>query len=201
MKNLFFLSLSLILAFTAAAQNPRPTKSRFLNSSRSTFHVEKGDILVYHVKSAAGEYDLVITVNRFDSVAAFEYEIPQQGKKGSIEISQDALAETKNYLINFEGNEKLNTASALWLSMDNYTDIADNDEQRTDMQLNNSTEEFKRTSASTMKINYKGKEKIITLLKVKAANSNNEFWVMNDEANPLILWWNVNGVMELKEVR
>jgi hypothetical protein len=72
------------------------------------------------------------------------------------------------------------------------------------MNFGSGLEKFVRQRGSTLKIKYKGKDKIVTIYDIanEDASGNKTFSVLTDEQNPLIVKMNSMGYkITLKEVR
>ena len=204
MKNITLsVLLILIINIGFSQYNPRPTNSRFFNSKNSTFQIKSGDILVYNVKSANQSYDAIVTVLTFGEAITFDYKVPEKKQSGNIQIKSDAVNNASSYRYIFNDYPAFSDGSITWLSKKNWRDLASKD-QKTTMDFGSGSESFIRERASTLKIKYKGKEKIITIYDIANADNGNKktFSTLTDEQNPLIVRMNNNGYkMTLKEVR
>jgi hypothetical protein len=186
-----------------AQYNQRPTKSRFFNSKHSTFQIKPGDILVYSAGNGGDTYDVVLTVKKYGDVITLNYSIPQKTQSGTVNIQNNLANSASTYDYYFVSNNNNPTdKSSIWLSKQNWRDLASTD-KKTNMDFGGGAESFIRAGASTQKIKYKGRDKIITVYNI--ANKNTEdkktFTVLTDEKNPLIVSMNYGGTLTLKEVR
>jgi hypothetical protein len=201
-KMILPLLLAAVVNVCEAQYNPRPTKSRFFNSKHSTFQVKPGDILVYNVNQNGEMYDLIVTVKNYGDFINFNYNIPQKKQTGTVNLQSNAVKSGTNYNVQFASNNMLPDKSSIWLSRLNWRDLASVD-KKTSMDFGEGTETFVREDASTIKIKYKGKDRILTGYNI--ANQNNEnkktFVVLTDEKNPLIVSMTQGGTFTLKEVR
>jgi hypothetical protein len=201
-KTTLLLLLLYITTFAIAQDNTRPSKSRFWLNKASTFQVKPGDILVYQLEDSGQQFDLLVTIKKFGETISFDFNIPGRNKKGSVTIQSNAIKSTSAYNLNFNNSKTASGKSSLWLSKANFRDLTGSDKQ-TRMDLGAGTEVFTRTSTSTQKINFKGREKIITMYNVSdnGTSGTTFFSVLNDLDNPLII--NMKGEMKitLKEVR
>jgi hypothetical protein len=200
------LSLLFALIFTIiiceAQYNPRPTKSRFFNSKHSTFQIQPGDVLVYSHKTVSGEeQDVIVTIEKFGEGLSYHYKM-SGGNDGQVTINSNTFSTNSNYSYNFSDAATQTNQNNLWLSKKNWRDLASKD-KRTVMNVGNGAETFVRNSGSTLKINYKGKEKIITVYNIIGSSTvdSKSFTVLSDEKNPLITSMNFGGILTLKEVR
>jgi hypothetical protein len=197
----------LMMAFTGiceAQYNPRPTKSRFFNSKHSTFQVKKGDILIYKVNTGKETFDATLTLTNYGDVISFNYNIPTKKQQGKVSIASEAINSANDYPIAINiSEENLSKGSVMWLSKQNWRDLASVDKTTT-MNFGSGLEKFVRQRGSTLKIKYKGKDKIVTIYDIanEDASGNKTFSVLTDEQNPLIVKMNSMGYkFTLKEVR
>lgn len=199
MKQFVLLLTSLSLFATAFAQdNERPTRSRFWKSKMSTFTVKPGDILVYNVNNGSENQEMLVHVKSFGNTISYNYEFPKQQRKAIVSLDAAAIASGNTYNINFQP-EASSVKHSVWLSKKNYTDLAA--VGVTEMNFGNGAQQYTRGNTGTLKINYKGKPRIITLFNVSAPNSSNQLGILTEDKNPLIVTLN-NGVgLALKEVR
>lgn len=199
-KSLFTLTLILTFCSAFSQTNPRPTPSRFWNNNLSTFSTQPGDILVYQVTYNGKTYNLIATVKKYGDEIIFNYTIPETDIKGTASITATAVKFANSYV--FTNNVKnLNDKSTLWISKDNYRDLASGDKQ-TRMDIGNGLDTFVRQSTSTQKVLYKGKEKIMTIYKVTNKNGRaGELSILTDPNNPLIVKMDFGWKAILKEVR
>jgi hypothetical protein len=201
MKKLVLLLFTALLLNTAFAQNnPRPTRSRFWNNKYNSFYIKAGDILVYNVDNNGDKYDFIVRIKKFGNDISFDYSMPQKGNKANVMIQAGAVSDASTYVNDFAStNKNLKDKSTVWLSHSNYTDLASDGEAT--MDFGNGKETFTRGNTGTLKINYKGKEKIITLLNAQNAGGNYKIGVMSEEKNPLIVTMDLGWKLTLKEVR
>ncbi|HEX8334703.1 MAG TPA: hypothetical protein VF622_18920 [Segetibacter sp.] len=200
--------LSLVLAafvnVCEAQYNPRPTTSRFFNSKHSTFQVKKGDILVYKVNTGKETFDATLKVTSYGDAISFDYNIPKKKQQGKVTIESNAVNNASDYPIVFESNNPaLSTGSVIWLSKNSWRDLASVDKTTT-MNLGSGSERFVRQRASTLKIKYKGKDKIVTIYDIANEDTAGKktLSILTDEQNPLIVRMNNMGyTLTLKEVR
>ena len=187
-----------------AQYNPRPTKSRFFNSKHSTFQIKNGDILVYQLKNEKEIIDMALTVTSYGDVISFDYNVPQKNQQGNVTIESTAVNTATNYPFWFDtSSPSLSNGSVIWLSRKNWRDLASKD-KKTTMNVASGLETFNRERASTLKIKYKGKEKIVTTYDIANQNADDKksFSVLTDEQNPLIVRMSILGnTLTLKEVR
>ncbi|WP_207493408.1 hypothetical protein [Aridibaculum aurantiacum] len=194
---LAFICVSLLSA-TFAQDNPRPTKSRFWKSKESTFAIKPGDILVYQVQDNGETYDLLVHVKSFGNSINFTYDVPQKNNRSAVMIEAAAVKDNTAYnnIFSTAGKGK----STLWLSKKNWRDIAT--VGATAMDFGNGSQQFTRVNNGTIKINYKGKPKILTLYNVTAEEGNKRsFGVLTEENNPLLVTADDGINFKLKEVR
>lgn len=196
------------LSFNALAQdNPRPTKSRFYSSRYSTFQMKANDILVYTIQTDSSKYDMIVTVKQFGSSLGFIITVPSKKITENIIVNADDVMEQRKYDNLFTNiQSKFTQLSTVWLSKSNYRDLAADGE--TMMDMGNGREKFIKTNTGSLKINYKGKLKIITLFNIVNEGTNGEhnnarkaFAVLTDLNNPLIISMDFGWKMTLKEVR
>lgn len=203
MKKLILLNLVLLSFLAGMGQyNSRPSRSRFYNSKMSTFTLKAGDILLYTVNNDGDQYDVVVTVKKYGNTIGFDYTIPAKSQSGNVIIQASAVKSAVAYDTLLTGNSKnYKDTSILWLSQKNYTDLATAKE--TTMDVGHGSETFKRKGVSTLKLNYKGKEKIVTVFAITGTreNTKKEMWVLSEENNPLILKMEAGSTLTLKEVR
>lgn len=193
------IALIAIINVCEGQYNPRPTKSRFFNSKHSTFQVKPGDILVYTVTNNGEQYDFVVRVKQYGNAINFDYDVPQKNQKGNISVSNSSVAGGNSYA-NYFATSTVPENSSVWLSKQNWRDLASKD-KKTSMNFGTGTETFVREDASTLKIKYKGRSKILTTYNIANENSGKTFSVLTDEKNPLIVSMNSGWTMTLKEVR
>src|SRR5205085_12019473 len=99
------------------------------------------------------------------------YSLPQTNAAGSVTIQPAAVTNAVNYDTALSATSKdYKNSSIFWLSKKNYTDLATTKE--TTMNVGNGNETFTRKGVSTFKLNYKGKEKIVTVFEVENASPN-----------------------------
>jgi hypothetical protein len=168
----------------------------------STFTVNPGDILVYSIKKNNVSYDLVITVKNYTNTINFDYAIAEQSYKGNLVIPATAVTNAVKYDTTLTpAKTELTDETILWLSKKNFLDIAA--DNQTKMDMGTGPETFNRTKGGILKINYKGKEKLITVYTVENENpaDKKSFLVMNEEKNPLIVKMDFGWTITLKEVR
>lgn len=196
-KLLFSLAFLLTTYIGFSQNNPRPTRSRFWNAKESTFSLKAGDILVYHVKNNGEEYDYVVTIDKYDKGVDFSYRLTSKGIKGSVSIPETALNDGATYLTDFAGGNK----TTLWLSKTNFRELAA--EKQTMMDMGTGIDTFTTKNTSTIKINFKGKEKILTIYHVEneSATDKKKFAVLTELNNPLIVTMDAGWTVTLKEVR
>lgn len=203
MRKLILLNLLLLSVYVSLAQyNRRPSRSRFYNSKISTFTVKTGDILLYTVSKDSQQYDIIVTVKKYGNTISFNYSIPEKSATGNIFIPANAVTSAIIYDSLLTGKTKnYKDTTVLWLSKKNYVDLAAAKE--TIMDLGNGKETFKRQRVSTLKLNYKGKEKIVTVFGIENSNSNakKDLLVLSEESNPLIVKMDSGWSLTLKEVR
>ncbi len=203
MRKLILITLLLLSINIGFSQyNSRPTRSRFYNSKMSTFTIKPGDILLYSVTKDSMQYDMVVTVTDYDSTISFNYSIPSQTTTGTVFIQPGAFINAIAYNTVLNGGTKnFKDTSIFWLSKKNYTDLATAKE--TTMNLGNGNEIFVRQGVGTLKLNFKGKDKIVTAYNIENQNrkSKKSLIVLNDENNPLILKMDTGYAFTLKEVR
>jgi len=179
MRKFILLNLFLLLINTCFSQsNPRPTRSRFYNSNMSTFTIQSGDILLYTAKIDSIDYDIVVTVAKYGSTISFDYNIPKMPQTGNVLIESSAVNNAVIYdTLLHAGTKDFKDTSIFWLSKKNYTDLAAANE--TTMDIGNGNETFVKHGTSTLKINYKGKEKIVTAFAIENKNEKSKkrgFW-------------------------
>jgi hypothetical protein len=195
----FFLSVLLITStYVAFSQNnPRPSRSRFWNSKISTFSIKPGDILVYSI-SNGGTSNLVVTVNNYGNTINYDYNSSEKNLKGNVTLQANTVDKGSKYQTNYTTS---GANPSFWLSKTNYKDIET--EKQTKIDVGNGMETFVRSNNSTMKINYKGKQKIITLYNIVNQDTANrkKIGILNDAKNPLIVNLSNGDTITLKEVR
>ena len=165
--------------------------------------LKSGDILVYSIEENGQEYEFLATIRKFGETISYDYTIPQKNEKGTIATPGNSVKSGFHYQNVFNSSaQKSKDKNTLWLSKDNFRGLATKDKQ-TKMDMGNGTETFIRAATSTQTINYKGKERIITIHKITSQESASlkELWVMNDISNPLITNLNGTATVTLKEVR
>ncbi|MCW3107510.1 MAG: hypothetical protein JWQ09_2016 [Segetibacter sp.] len=203
MRKLILLNVLLLSVYISSGQyNPRPSRSRFYNSKTSTFTIKAGDILLYTVSKDSQRYDMVITVKKYGNTVSFNYSIPDKTETGTVLIQASAVKNALVYDTLLTGSSKnYKDTSIFWLSKKNYTDLAEAKE--TIMDLGNGKETFKRQRVSTLKLNYKGKEKIVTVFGIENSNQTAKkgFSVLSEGNNPLIVKMDSGWTLTLKEVR
>lgn len=205
MKKCFvIIVLTCITTIMFGQNNPRPSKSRFWLNKHATFQIKPGDVLVYDVKNGADKSELLITIKDVTDGITFDYN--NNSNKGTIHLSKTSITSGVTYQTMFPNiNLQSSTGNKgmLWLSQNNYRQLAANTSKQTKMDMGNGLESFVRKSGSVQKIIYKGQEKIMTVYKIASvdAASKKEFSVLTDLTNPLIVAWSGEGVITLKEVR
>jgi hypothetical protein len=202
MKKVLLVPISLLLAIITFSQdNPRPSKSRFWKSKQSTFQVKPGDILVYTASNNGENYDFIVRVKKYGSTINFDYEMPQKGSKANVNIQSTAVDAAGKYSSDFgTTNHDFNNQSSIWLSKRNYEDLASDGE--TKMDFGGGEQTFVRGNSGILKINYKGKEKILTVYNVNAKEgAGKHLMVLSEANNPLIVMMDVGWKITLKEVR
>ncbi len=209
MKNTLITCLFLLTFYQGFTQyNPPISRSRFYNNKYSTFATKPGDILLYTVNKDSQNYNVIVTVKKFDSEINFDFARPANlsvssiNYTGNINVSAEELNDGIKYGSVFDSSTKISKkGSFFWLSKKNYIELVE--DRITTMDVGSGQENFVRKNTSTLKINYKGKEKIITVYKIENTNveKRKEMTVLTDERNPLILSMDVGWTMTLKEVR
>ncbi|MDB5193472.1 MAG: hypothetical protein JWQ96_3035 [Segetibacter sp.] len=203
MKHLFLALLMFSFFAEAFSQNnPRPSRSRFFNNKYSTFKVKAGDILVYHVKNNADEYDLIVTVKKFGPEINFDFEMTEKDTKGNVNIQAAAVSGASKYHNFFtSNNQNFSNQSTIWLSKKNYRELVAS--RRTMMDMGNENQVFARTINTTHKINFKGKQKIVTVHSIESQGTENKsnLHILTEPDNPLIVFIDKGWTMTLKEVR
>lgn len=196
-KLLLIISLSALTFNGLAQNNPRPSRSRFWNAKESTFNIKAGDILIYHIKNNSEEYEYIVTITKVDNGIDFDFKAPSKKLKGHTIISAGSLNDGPVNQTDLTGGSK----TALWLSKSSFRDLAT--DQQTLMDMGNGIDTFRNTNTSTIKINYKGKEKIITVYKIEneSDTGKRKFSVLNELSNPLIVTMDAGWTLTLKEVR
>jgi hypothetical protein len=198
MKKLFLAILLMAVTYVSYSQNnPRPSRSRFWLNKVSTFKVKPSDILVYSVKTNGDTYHLAVTVKTFGDAINFDYDVSQKNIKGSVSLNAATVSKGTKYETSYPGNTK----PTLWLSKANYNELAT--EKQTRMDVGNGLDTFVRRNNSTMKINYKGKPKIITIYNIEniGSGSKKKIGFLSDPNNPLVVSVNAGYTITLKEVR
>jgi hypothetical protein len=200
-KVLLAITCLIFTTITFSQDNPRPTKSRFWKTKQSTFQVKAGDILVYSVTDNGEKYDLLVRVKKYGSTINFDYEIPTKANKVNVNIQSAAVDGAGKYTNRFAGgNANYANESSFWLSKRNYEDLAADGE--TKMDFGEGEQTFVRGNTGILKINYKGKEKILTVYNISAQTGSKRNLVLLTEANnPLIVMMDAGTKMTLKEVR
>jgi hypothetical protein len=89
----------------------------------------------------------------------------------------------------------------MWLSKKNYREIAA--AKRTSMDMGNGATIFTRTRNTTHKINFKGKEKIVTVHEAQSQGNENKnlLHILTEPENPLLVFMDLGWTITLKEVR
>jgi hypothetical protein len=198
MQKLFLSLLLITITYVGFSQNnPRPSRSRFWNNKVSTFQLKPGDILVYQVKNNTETYNLAVTIKTYGNAISFDYNVSGQNINGSVNLSATTVSKGTKYDTTYTGNNK----PTLWLSKANYYDLEA--EKQTRMDLGSGLDTFVRRNNSTMKINYKGKEKIITIYNIEniGSGSKKKIGYLSDEKNPLMVSVKAGYTITLKEVR
>lgn len=198
------LSFLFILTFYECftQYNPPISRSRFYNNKYSTFPIKPGDILLYSVSKDSQLFNLILTVKKFGSEINFDFNRPDKFSTGNINIEAKAVNEGIRYGSPFDSSVKsLPRGSMFWLSKKNYVELVE--DLASTLDTGNGEEDFVRKNTSTIKINYKGREKIITVYNVvnKAGKFKKEMAVLTDERNPLIIKMDAGWTFTLKEVR
>lgn len=202
-KSIFIATLLLLSVFSFAQNNPRPSKSRFWNNKYSTFQVRPGDILVYEVNDSGDVYNFIATVKKYGDAISFDFSVPKKNIKGNALISAAAVTSATVYDNDFtNANKNLKDKITVWLSKDNYRGLA-SDDKETKMDFGDGLETFTRESNSTLRVKYKGLQKIMTIHKIAStgASGRKEISVLTDLDNPLIVSMNLGWKVTLKEVR
>ncbi len=201
MKHLLPLIVLLFACFSGATQNnPRPTKSRFWNSKYSTFAIKAGDVLIYSFEQDGRPAELKVQVKKFGPDVSFDYVLPTGKASTSVYIPAVALNEAAEYNNSFsKASVRLKDETMLWLSKQSYRDLAA--DGKTEIDFGEGPKIFNRGNTTTMKIKYKGKEKIITLFNISNQDGAiKRFSLLTDENNPLIVVMD-RPSMTLTEVR
>ncbi len=204
MKSCAFYSFFILLPFSVFCQwNPSPTDSRLLNTKLSSFPSAPNNIYLFEIKKDTAAFDMIVTLNKCEPDIQFFYKIPEKLKEGNILITSEAKRKATKYLTEFESFEDsiFTNKSALWLSNNNMTELLLLKE--TTMDMGNGMEIFYKRKTSILKINYKGKEKIITVFNIEnsGAKGKIQFAVLSDQRNAMIVKFDAPFSMLLKEVR
>jgi hypothetical protein len=221
MKKIFMLFVAvLFIGSTISAQKVKtkttstgavsfmPIQYKNDDGTTSSYFLEKGDKLVYHVNAGGSEYDFIVTLNAagFGGGIDFNYAMTNASKtKGHVNISGDARKSATKYINYFRGGDlNLTDASSVWLSTDNYIELPT---QSTDMTFDDGEEEsFYRSEnlgeAPMIKIKGKARKLDVYL----ANNSSNDdgdktLWINDAPGNPLIIKMSLGFTIELKEIR
>lgn len=203
MKKFLLLSLVLLAFYFVHAQvRERTSRSRFQNDKVSPFIINAGNTLFYTVSDKNEQYDVRIRVNKFGNSISLSYSIPKKRQNGKILIRESAVRNAFAYdtlLTNKIKNYR--DRSIFWLSKKNFEDLALTKETKID--LGNGIESFTRKQTSTLKIKFKGKEKMVPVFQIESADQNNKkrFLVLSEASNPLILKMESTMSLTLKEVR
>jgi hypothetical protein len=198
MKKLFLSFLLITIIYVAFAQNnPRPSRSRFWNNKVSTFQLKPGDILVYQLKNNTESYNIAVSIKTYGDAISFDYNVSGENINGSVNLNAATVSKATRYETTYTGNSK----PTLWLSKANYNDLET--EKQTTMDFGNGLDTFVRRNNSTMKINYKGKEKIITIYNIEniGSGSKKKIGFLSDAKNPLMVSMKAGYTITLKEVR
>lgn len=203
MRKTILLTMLLLVGYISFGQyNTRPSRSRFYNSKYSTFIIKKGDLLGYSVSKDTSRYDITVSVKNYGRTIDFSYSIPDSSHTANVSIPARAVQNAIIYDTLLNGADKsYNDTSVFWLSRKNYSELAAIKE--TTMDLGDGKETFKRQTLTTAKLNFKGREKIVTVFLVQNTNAKfkKRFLVLTDENNPLIVQMESGWLLRLKEVR
>lgn len=197
-KYLFFFTMITSIASVScyAQDNPRPTKSRFWKSKQSTFVPKAGDILVYQVDADGESFDFLVYIKQFGSSIKYQYDIPTKQQRSTVMLDASAIKERTRY----PGRSGIDSTIFLWLSKKNYKEIAAAGSAMLD--VGNGLQEFIKGNNGILKINYKGKSKILTLYNIAHKDTGAyNLGILTEEANPLVLTIDTGIRMRLKEVR
>ncbi len=222
MKKLCILFIAALFAGSiASAQKVKSTKTSgssgisFMplmikndDGTTSSYFLEKGDKLVYHVTAGSNEYDFIVTLNSANIAGGidFNYAMTNANKtKGHVAISNDARTKATKYINYFNGGDlNLTDASSVWLSRENYVELPT---QSTDMTFDDGDEEtFYRSenmeAEPVVKIKGKNKKLDVFLLNNSADDDGDKtLWINDAQSNPLIIKMKLGFTIELKEIR
>lgn len=194
---LIFLALQ-----TFAQYDPRPTRSRFYQSKYSTFSISPGDILLYSVEKDTQQYDLLITINDYGKEIDFDYNIPYYSIVGQMHMPAKAVTSGSSYKWIIDSiTQHQESENMLWLSNTNYSDLKY--QHATVLDAGEGKEIYGKLGTSTMKINFKGKEKIVTIYDVQNYSQGPEksIAILTSDNNPLMIRIEAGYRITLKEVR
>lgn len=178
------------------------------DGSASSYNINRGDKLVYHVSFGEKEYDFIVTINDagYEKGVDFNFEMTAPvNKKGHVTISGKARAESSRYINYFSGGElNLTDACTVWLTNKNFSEMP---EKKTIMTLDDgSPEVFYRPEKDDVNlvVNVKGKKMKIDGFSINNAadgTGNETLWINNISSNSLILRMDLGWTIELKEIR
>ncbi len=189
---LFFLSTLALFA---------QRKSRFQRSINSSVQIGVGSVLTYEVKNAGDVYNFIVTIKQIGDTIAFDYEMPQKEKKGTITILNNAVLNATVYYNLFAGGDVvLKDKCSVFLSQKNFTELR-SDEANSNMKMAAGVENFERRNAATTYVKYKGGNTILSYFEVQSSSSSNKMWVMDNEKLPLIVKMDIGWSIELQEIK
>ncbi len=191
---------------TSGADNSMPIQIKNDDGTASTYSLQKGDKLVYHVNAGGSEYDFIVTLNAgLGGSIDFNYAMTNANKtKGHVNISAEARKIANKYVNYFSGGDmNLTDASTVWLSTDNYVQMPT---EFTNMTIDDNEEEsFYRSEAKELPtVKIKGKNKKLNVFMLNNSftdDGDKSLWINDSPGNPLIIKMNLGWTIELKEIR
>jgi len=211
MKKHFLLFIALLaFACSSIAQSTvyLPLMIKNEDGSTESYDIQKGDKLVYQVKTGDNVYDFIVTINDESSEHGidFSYEMTNsKNTRGHVVISAKAKDESTRYIKYFSGGElNLTDACTVWLSNKNFSDMPS---KKTMMTIDNGEPEtFYRPDKDEVYpvVKIKGEDKKIDAFIINNGadgTGNKTMWINGISSNSLIVKMDLGWSVLLKEIR
>lgn len=165
--------------------------------------LKNGSVLKYKVTNGTENYTLTVTIKNWDPERSLDYEVSApKTATGNIILAQASLDNATGLNNDYAGGPmSLATESCVWISKTVYNSLKRDFQARlttkgqTYTLLNNYEDEYKVT--------VDGKPTPLGIIYAEEQSGKpNKFWVLNDEANPLIIKiidWGMT--IELQEIK
>jgi len=192
------MKLVLLFLLTGLTVIALPAKSQ-----TSPFNVNPGDQLIYKVNYNGDIYNFEVTlISIGEKGIIFSYNMPERNKAAKIEISRDAMSNAAELYNYFNGKDQLLTEQiSVWLSRKSFKDL---NEGKTLMDAGDGIQAFNKQEDLTYTFSSNGKKTSVAGFRIDngmSETAHRQLWVLNNQANPLILKMDLGWTIELIEVK